>query len=167
MPLLRIDSYPGVKHIFIAGERIADLATVELLPGERQVRMGSTGNECIAAGVARGTVASGALVRVVTQGIVSGVKTASGYTVEAKDTLAIATSGCAVPFNNLTANLLSGAPTSGGIAIDEGEFVATSGPHAALSGQAVNTNIAAGRVLGRALTSGASGYPIQMLVCLE
>jgi len=167
MPLLRIDSYPGVKHVFIAGEYIADLATVELLPGERQVRMGSTGNECIVAGVARGIAVSGALVRIVTQGIVSGVKTASGYAVEAKDTLAIATSGCVVRFNTITPliNLISGL-VGGEVSLetDGGELGWTSGLASGVTGiQPFST----GRVLGRALTSGASGLPIQMLVCLE
>jgi len=166
MPLLRIDHYPGVKHIFIAGEDISDLATVELVAGERLVRMGSTGNECIAAGVARGAVVTSALVRVVTQGILSGVKVASGYTVAAKDTLAIATSGCVVPFNTITPliNLLSGTMASGAVGVDGQALVGTSG---LISGVTGIVPFSTGRVLGRALTSGASGFPLQMLVCLE
>lgn len=165
MPLLRIDSYPGVKHVFIAGEGIADLATVELVTGERQVRMGSTENPCIAAGVARGAAVSGALVRVVTQGIVSGVKTAGDVYV--KDTLAIATSGCVVRFNTITPliNLISGL-VGGEVSLetDGGELGWTSGLASGVTGiQPFST----GRVLGRALTSGGSGLAIQMLVCLE
>ncbi|GAI53399.1 unnamed protein product, partial [marine sediment metagenome] len=106
MSLLRIEHYPGVKQVFIAGETIADLATVELLPGERQVRMGSTGNEELAAGVARGTVVSGALARVITQGILSGVKTA--LAVQAGDRLTIATSGRVVPLNTIQTTAVSG-----------------------------------------------------------
>lgn len=161
MPLIRIQKDKGVKHIFIAGETISDLATIELLPGERQVRMGHTGNEQLAAGVARGLVASGALARVITQGIVSGVPVASGQTVAAGDRLTIATSGAVVPFNTLTANLISGAGASGGLVVDS-QFALTSG---ILSG--VNTGINTGRVLGKALTSGGGGSGIQMLVCLE
>jgi len=94
----------------IAGEGIADLATLELLPGERQVRMGFTGNEHLATGVARGAAVSGALVRVVTQGIVSGVKTAGA--IQAGDRLAIATSGRVVTFNTITpAGVISGLIT--------------------------------------------------------
>lgn len=162
MPLLRIQSYPGFKQVFIAGEGIADLASVELLPGERQVKMGAGGDEHLAAGVARGSAVSGALVRVVTEGIVSGVKTAQA--VEAGDRLTIATSGVVTPLNTITpagslggGGLVSGEQAASGII--SGYATITSGT---FTGTAYNT----ARVIGKALTSGLSGLGIQMLVSL-
>ncbi|MBU0847401.1 hypothetical protein KKH23_09485 [Patescibacteria group bacterium] len=164
MPLLRIQHYPGVKQVMIAGEGIADLATVELLPGERQVRMGKTGDEHLAAGVARGAVVSGALVRVITQGIISGVKTA--LAVQAGDRLTIATSGCVVPLNTITPllNLISGL-VGGEVSLetDGGALGWTSGLASGVTGAWFPT----GRMLGRALTSGGSGLGIQMMVSPE
>lgn len=162
MPLLKIQSYPGFRQIFIAGEGIADLASVELLPGERQVKMGAGGDEHLAAGVARGSAVSGALVRVVTEGIVSGVKTAQA--VEAGDRLTIATSGVVTPLNTITpagslggGGLVSGEQAASGII--SGYATITSGT---FTGTAYNT----ARVIGKALTSGLSGLGIQMLVSL-
>ena len=175
MPLLRIQHYPGVKQVMIAGEGIADLATVELLPGERQVRMGHTGNEHLAAGVARGAVVSGALVRVVTQGIISGVKTA--LAVQAGDRLTIATSGCVVPLNTITpAGAMSGYIPAGATGLASGiqtasgiisGFTTINTPSIFSSGAFAGTAYNTGRILGRALTSGASGLGIQMLVSPE
>lgn len=175
MPLLRIQSYPGFKQVFIAGEGIADLATVELLPGERQVRMGGTGNEQLAAGVARGTVVSGAIVRVVTQGIVSGVKIAAQ--VDAGDRLTIAISGRVTPLNTIQPTavsgdirgLVSGAVASGlwsGLA--SGLQPVLSGyATIVLSGQLTGAAFNTGRILGKALTSGkGAGSGIQVLVSL-
>lgn len=144
MPLLRIQKYPGFKQVLQAGEGIADLATIELVPGGT-VKMGKTGDEQLAAGVALGAVVSGELVRFVTQGIVSGVKT--GEAVQAGDRLTVATSGRVVPLNYgliLASGLLSGL---------------ASGLQGPMSG-----SVLTGRVLGRALTSGASGLGIQVLV---
>lgn len=161
MPLLRIQRELGVKQVLIAGEGIADLATVELLPGERQVRMGATGNEHLAAGVARGSAVSGALVRVVTEGIVSGVKTAQA--VEAGDRLTIATSGVVTPLNTITGSgLISGLLASGAMASGAG-MVGFSG---FITSGFATTTFNTGRVLGKALTSGLSGLGIQMLVSL-
>ena len=174
MPLLKIQSYPGFKQVFIAGEGIADLATVELLPGERQVRMGHTGNEHLAAGVARGEVASGALVRVVTQGIVSGVKTALDAEVLAGDRLTIATSGVVVPLNTIAPYAASGniygTLASGSVRVSfvSGEAllsgVVSGSAFIVASGAPLGTAFNTGRVLGKALTSGGSGTGIQMLV---
>lgn len=183
MPLLKIQSYPGVREIFIASEAISDLATVELVVGPgRRVAMGSTTRQELAAGVARGGVVSGALIRVVTHGIVSGVKT--DQDVNAGDRLAIATSGMVTPFNTITPegnvsgyvpiNLASGGGLSGMIGVGDGPaLVITSGgsrsgvtgaqfSSGALAGTAFNT----GRVVGKALTSGLSGLGIQVLVSL-
>jgi len=102
MPLIRIQRDQGVKLVFIAGGYIADLASVELFTGERQVKMGATGDEHLAAGVSRGSALSGDLVRVIAQGIVSGVKIASGYTVAYGDRLTLATSGAVRPLNSIT-----------------------------------------------------------------
>lgn len=145
MPLLKIQSYPGVKEIFIASEAISDLATVELVVGPgRRVAMGSTTRQELAAGVARGAAVSGAIVRVVTHGIVSGVK--ADQDVNAGDRLAIATSGMVTPFNTITPegnvsgnitgaisgyvpiNLASGGGLSGMIGVGDGPaLVITSG----------------------------------------
>ena len=166
MPLLKIQSYPGNRQVFIAGEGIADLATVELVHGERQVRMGSTDNRCLAAGVARGQAVSGALVYVIVHGVLSGVKTANDAKVDAADTLAIATSGRVAPFNFIAPliNLISGAMFSGAVGVDGQALVITSGP---ISGVTGIQTIATARVVGRALTSGGSGAAIQMLVSLQ
>lgn len=163
MPLIRIQRDQGIKRVFIAGEGIADLASVELLPGARQVRMGSTGNEELAAGIARGAAVSGALVRVVIEGIVSGVTTAD--LVAAGDRLAIAHSGCVVPLNTISPliNLISGVGVAGGVAVDDTVLSCTSGITSGVSGAWFPT----GRVLGKALTSGASGFGIQMMVSRE
>lgn len=175
MPLLRIQHQQGIKHVFIAGEGIADLATVELLPGARQVRMAATGNEHLGAGVARGAVASGELVRVIAQGIVSGVKTAAA--VQAGDRLTIATSGCVTPLNSITpAGAVSGYIPAGATGLTSGEqaasgiisgFTTINTPSVFSSGAFAGTAFLTGRVLGKALTSGLLGSGIQMLVCVE
>lgn len=186
MPLIRIQKDRGIKHIFIASDNIADLAALELVPGERQVGMGATGNEHLAAGVSRGSANSGKLVRVITQGIISGVKTAQD--VEAGDRLTIAVSGFVTPLNTITpvgaisgyipsgaTGLISGISASGMIAsgtwgfsgfIASG-FATISTPSIFSSGAFTGTAFNTGRVLGRALTSGLSGLGIQMLVSLE
>jgi len=163
MPLIRIQTDQGIKRVLIAGDGIADLATVELLPGARQVRMGVTGNEHLGGGVARGAVVSGALVRVVVEGIVSGVTTAD--LVAAGDRLTIAHSGCVVPLNTISPlmNLISGGGVAGGVAVDDTVLSCTSGITSGVTGAWFPT----GRVLGKALTSGLSGYGIQMLVSRE
>lgn len=163
MPLIRIQHYPGVKQIFTAAEGIADLATIEIVPGsvgQAQVKMGTTGDEHLAVGVSRGSVSSGDLVRVITQGIVSGVITAQA--VQAGDRLTIATSGVVTPFNTFSVSgLVSGVIASGWL---------TSGQWDA-SGRIISGFVTAsqktGRFIGRALTSGLSGLGIMMLVCPE
>ena len=176
MPLLKIQSYPGFREVFIASEGISDLATVELVGGPgRRVAMGSTANQHLAAGVVRGAVDSGALVRVVTHGIVSGVK--ADQDVNAGDRLAIATSGMVTPFNTIMPEAdisgaiygtVSGIVASGigsgllsGVSLPLSGIVVT-----ALSGQLTGSVFNTGRTLGKALTSGLSGLGIQMLVSL-
>jgi hypothetical protein len=160
MPLIRIQKEHGIKHVFIAAEGIADLATVELVPGERQIKMGTTGDEHLAAGVSRGSALSGKLVRVITQGIVSGVKTAQA--VNAGDRLTIATSGMVTPFNTFSVSgLVSGLTASGWLT--SGDWTASG---LRISGW-VTASQNTGRLIGKALTSGFSGLGIQMLVCLE
>jgi len=180
MPLIRIVKDRGIKHVVIAAEGIADLATVEIVPGsvgQAQVKMGTTGDEHLAAGVSRGSAVSGALVRVITQGIVSGVKTA--IAVNAGDRLTIATSGVVTPFNTITpagslggGGMVSGLLASGAMAsgtVGTGGFSGfiTSGYATITSGTFTGTAFNTGRVIGKALTSGLSGFGIQMLVCLE
>lgn len=167
MPLLRIQHYPSVRQVFIACDDISDLATVEIVTGAgpgRRVVIGSTANQHLAAGVARGAVVSGALVRVVTHGIVSGVKTVDD--ISAGDRLAIANSGMVTPFKTIAPliNLISGTMASGAVGVDGQALVGTSG---LISGVTGIQEITTGRVLGRALTSGLSGFGVQMLVCLE
>ena len=162
MALLRIQTYPGVREIFIASEAISDLATVELVVGPgRRVAMGSTANQHLAAGVARGAVVSGALIRVVTHGIVSGVLT--DQDVNAGDRLAIATSGVVTPLNTITGSgLISGLLASGAMASGAGMVGFSGFITSGFATAAFNT----GRIVGKALTSGASGFGIQMLVSL-
>ncbi len=177
MALLKIQTEQGVKRIFIAAEGISDLATVELSPGgARYVAMGSTTNQHLVAGVARGLAASGQLIWVVTEGFVSGVKT--NQTVNAGDRLAIATSGRVTPFNTITPTgyplisgslLMSGYFASGFLSgVLSGYGYPTSGfVQANISGAFVGTAFNTGRVLGKALTSGLSGLGIQMIVSVE
>jgi len=176
MPLLKIQSYPGVREIFIASEAISDLATVELVVGEgRRVAMGSTTNQHLAAGVARGAVVSGELIRVITHGIVSGVK--GDQDVNAGDRLAIAVSGMVTPFNTITPEAdisgaifgtVSGIVASGfGSGLLSGLSIPISGiAVTALSGQLAGSVFNTGRTVGKALTSGLSGVGIEMLVSL-
>lgn len=178
MPLLRIQSYPGIRQIFIAGEGIANLATVELFQGGRQVKMGATGEGHLAAGIARGAAVSGDLVRVITHGIVSGVEIGSGYTVNLGDRLTLAVSGKVIPLNTIQPTAVSGA--IGGLVsgltvsgwLTSGDFTASglvlSGYATIIaSGQLTGAAFNTGRVLGKALISGGSGAAIQMLVSLQ
>jgi hypothetical protein len=178
MALVKIHRENGVKHVFIAAEGIGNLATVEILPGtagERQIKMGTTGDEHLAAGVAIGAVNSGDLAFVITQGIVSGVTTAQA--VQAGDRLTIAASGKVTPLNTVTpAGAISGYIPAGATGITSGIQTASglvSGittidtPAQFSSGSIAGTAFNTGRVLGKALTSGLSGLGIQMLVCLE
>lgn len=177
MPLVRIQRDRGTKQIFIAANNIGDLATVEIVAGtagQAQVQMGADGDEHLAAGVSRGSATSGQLVRVITGGIVSGVKT--NQAVQAGDRLAIATSGMVTPFNTITpAGAVSGYIPAGATGIVSGIQVASgdiSGlatidtPSQFSSGSFAGTAFNTGRVVGKALTSGLSGLGIQMLVCL-
>ena len=82
MPLLRIQSYPSFRQIFIASEVISHLAVVEISSaGPQYVKSGVSGVSGRVAGVLYGAVTSalgsGKVCRVVTQGIVSGVVCAS------------------------------------------------------------------------------------------
>jgi len=151
MPLLKIKREGDIRQVLVAAEGISDLATVILSPGARQVTMGATGSEHLAAGVARGGVSSGALIWVQTHGLVSGVKVATSA-VQAGDRLAIRTSGKVTPFNTITTSgLVSGIQVASGI----------------ISGYASINAFNTGRVLGRALTSGGSGAAIQAIITLE
>jgi len=187
MPLLRIQHYPGIKQVFIAAEYIADLATVELVTtgSGRRVALGTTGHEQLAAGVARGEVSSGGIVYVITDGIVSGVKAIQD--INAGNRLTIATSGRVTSLNDITPtgaisgyvpaptiNLISGGGASGGIVVDSalagtsGALTGVTGVQAPQfgSGSFVGAAFNTGRVIGKALTSGLSGFGIQMLVNL-
>ena len=139
MPLVIVKGSPGrVEEIFIAAEPIGTLATVYITPGSREVREGDTQYQAQRAGVSIAGAVSGAVVRVVTAGFVSGVVCASG--VVPGDRIAIAcqsgggfTSGTLAsgmgkitPFNTITPAgtisrvsgsiyLTSGAMVSGGI----------------------------------------------------
>lgn len=200
MPLLKIKNEGNVKQIFVASMSISDLATVELTPGAasalRQVKMGTTGDEHLGVGVARGGVSSGALVHIITHGFASGVKVATSA-VQAGDRLMIATSGRVNPLNTITpagyplvsgegyalvsgGGVISGLTANGwitsaaiaggasGLIISGYARMNISGyARMNISGAFVGTAFNTGRVFGRAITSGGSGIGIQMLVTLE
>lgn len=108
MPLLRIVHQPGLTQTFIASEAISDLATIEIsTAGLQYVQQARDANPERAAGVARGGVSSGELVRAIVQGIVSGVICAAA--VQAGDRLMIASGGRVTPLNTITpAGAISG-----------------------------------------------------------
>ncbi|MBA7608863.1 hypothetical protein ES703_16047 [subsurface metagenome] len=165
MPLLKIQSYPGVRQVFIASEDISHLAVVEISSaGPQYVKSGVSGVSGRVAGVLYGAVTSalgsGKVCRVVTQGIVSGVVCASS--IEAGDRVTLASGGRIAAFNTITPliDLLSGTMASGAVGVDGQALVGTSGLISGVTGiRAINT----AQVLGKALASGGgagSGIPI-------
>lgn len=114
MPLVRIQTTArGQKDVFVAAEPIGHLATVCITHGSREVLEGTTDTQEKGCGVAVGAALSGKLVRVITQGIVSGVVCASS--IQAGERVAVANSsgyahasglvsghGFITPFNTIT-----------------------------------------------------------------
>lgn len=174
MPLIRIQSYPGNRQVFIASEAISHLATVVYSPaGARYVEAGEEASQERVAGVLYGAVTSalgsGGICRVVTKGIVSGVMCA--VTVQAGDRLVCASTGHIQPLNAILPTAASGAIYLAiGSGLLSGIFSGFQGP---LSGAAIvasgadmGTIFNTGRVFAKALASGGAGSGIPILVTL-
>lgn len=159
MALLKIQSYPGFRQIFIASEAISHLAVVEISSaGPRYVKSGVSGVSGRVVGVLYGAMTSalgsGKVCRVVTQGIVSGVVCAS--LINAGDRVTLASGGRIAALNDITVlgaggGLVSGIQTASGIISGYATTI--------VSGTPFNT----GQTLGKALASGGglgSGIPI-------
>lgn len=165
MPLIRVQSYPGVRQIFIASEAISHLAVVAINEtGPRYVEVGTNADQALVCGVLYGGVTSslgsGKICRVVTHGVVSGVALATD--VNTGDRVTCASAGRITPLNSIqpagvvsgltgaSHNILSGY--AGGI----------------ISGYATASTINTARVLGKALASGfvLSGHTVPVLVTL-
>jgi hypothetical protein len=164
MPLLRIYRQPGLKQVFIASEAISDLATIEISTvGPEYVQQARDTNPEWAVGVARGSVASGGLVRAIVEGIVSGVICAAA--VNAGDRLMIASGGMVTPLNTITAaGLFSGI--GGGVVsgIMAASGIISGYATVNLSGYATMTAFNTTRVIGKALTSAGAGSGLIMFV---
>jgi hypothetical protein len=187
MAIIKVAAYPGQVVVLQAVEGISNLHTVMFSPigGVTGVAEAVSGSEHLAIGVARGTVQSGKLARIVTEGFVSGV--ICGAAVQAGDRLTITSltsgpalgsgAGLVMPFNTITpaglvagtaVGTISGVLTSANMMLSgfAGGIIsgyASDTISGSLTGIAFNT----GRVLGRALTSGVVGSGIQMYVCVE
>lgn len=157
MPLIRITHEQGIKQVFIASESISDLATVEIsTAGLRYVQQARDSNPERAVGIARGSAASGQLVYVITEGIVSGVICTG--TVNAGDRLMIASGGRVKSLNSITTSGL----ISGITGINHGILSGYSG--GIISGYASINAFTTARVIGKALTSAATGSGLVMFV---
>ena len=165
MPLLRIQSYPGFRQIFIASEAISHLAVVAINEtGPRYVEVGTNADQALVCGVLYGEVTSslgsGKICRVVTHGIVSGVAIATD--VNAGDRVTCASAGKITPINTIQpAGLVSGILGSGhNIMSGLGDGI--------ISGYATASALHTARVLGKALASGfiLSGHTVPVLVTL-
>jgi len=143
MPLIRIKSSPGrVDEIFIAAEPIGHLASVYICsPGNREVKEGTTTNQAQRGGVSIGGAVSGALCRVVTHGIVSGVVCASS--VVPGDRLTIA--------NHTGTGMASGTLASGAGKVTPFNSITPAGTITRISGSLVLTS-------GALISGGVSGH---------
>ena len=181
----KIQSYPGFRQVFVATEEVSHLCAIAIVysaDGVNRVDLGEEATQEKAGGIAYGArsgAISGQLVRVVTQGIVSGVILGADCLVG--DRLMMASAGRLMPLNTIQPaisgfiptgaigivsgvlgaghNILSGA--AGGII--SGGATITSAPVFS-SGLAQSLNTA--RVLGKALNSGVAGAGIPVLVTL-
>lgn len=116
MPLIRIVHYPGSRQAFIASEEISHLAVVEISAvGPNYAALGSvntSGRVCGVAWGAQSGAVSGKVMRVLTQGIASGVVCASSINAGQR---VMAVSGGRINVFSLTSGLqpvLSGAAAS-------------------------------------------------------
>ena len=164
MPLIRIQSYPGVRQVFIASEEISHLAVISInKTGPRYVELGTNALQELVCGVAYGAVSgtvSGGIIRAVTQGIVSGVALAAD--VMAGDRVACASAGKITPLNSIQpAGLVSGLTGSG-------HLILSGIGGGIISGYATAVAFNTARVLGKALASGfvLSGHTVPVLVTL-
>ena len=180
MPLIRIQSYPGVRQVFIASEEISHLAVIAINEtGPRYVELGTNADQAKVCGVAYGAVSgivSGQVIRAVTQGIVSGVALATD--VLAGDRVTCASAGLITPINTITpAGAISGYIPAGATGLTSGiqaasgvisGFATIATPSIFSSGAIVGTAFNTARVLGKALASGfvLSGHTVPILVCL-
>lgn len=74
MPITVIKGPDGVRTLFTATETIIQGRVLKVATGTKRVGLLASGFETKVAGVAAEGVSSGALVRVVTQGVVSGIR---------------------------------------------------------------------------------------------
>ncbi|KKN87055.1 hypothetical protein LCGC14_0263250 [marine sediment metagenome] len=174
MPLIRIQSYPGNKQVFIASEAMSDLAVVVYSPaGARYVEAGEEASQERVAGVLKGVVTSalgsGGICRVVTDGIVSGVM--CGIAVQAGDRVVCASTGHIQPLNTILQRAASGAifvAIASGLlsGVASGVQGPLSGAIIVASGALMGTFFTTGRVFAKALASGGAGSGIPILVGL-
>lgn len=182
MPLIRIQSYPGVRQVFIAAEDISHLAVIACSSeGIRRVALGTNAKQAEVCGVAYGAVSgviSGKVIRAVTHGIVSGLICA--VKVSAGDRVTCASAGKIAPLNTIsptisgfaTLHLISGL-VGGEVTVQAtpgGALGWTSGIASGLTGIQFSsgkvTPFDTAKILGKALTSGAIGAGIPVLVTL-
>jgi hypothetical protein len=172
MAIIKVTAYPGHIAVLQAVEGINDLHAVMISP-LGGVAEATSGQGWRGVGIARGTVLSGQLARVMTHGIISGVICAAA--VQAGDRLTAEGNtsgpglasgpGLVTPFNTITpAGSLGGNSLVSGLQAASGII---SGIATIVSGTFTGTAFNTGRVLGRALTSGGVGSGIQMYVCVE
>lgn len=182
MPLIKIQTYPGMRQVFIAAEDISHLAVIAYSDkGIRRVAPGTNAKQAEVCGVAYGSVSgavSGKILRAVTHGIVSGLICA--IAVDAGDRVACASAGKIAPLNtvspivsaSITLNLISGS-VGGEVSVQTtpaGVLGWTSGLASGLTGMQFSSGklepFDTARILGKALTSGAIGAGIPVLVTL-
>lgn len=183
----KIQSYPGFRQVFVATEEVSHLCAIAIAysaDGVNRVDLGEEATQAKAGGIAYGArsgAISGQLIRVVTQGIVSGVILGADCLVG--DRLMLASAGRLMPLNTITPigavsgriiiNLVSGGP-GGGLTVQASDTALgyssglVSGITGALftSGAFAGTAFDTARVLGKALSSGLAGKGIPVLVTL-
>jgi hypothetical protein len=186
----------AITESFVAEEPIGNLHVVYISTGGRSVKEGDSTTQHLVGGVAvGGDRLSGALVKVVTKGIVSGV--VCGALVSAGDRVTCCNltsggglasgKGLITPINTITPagtlagalNLMSGLPVLSGGALNDAIAVTWnptinklgvhSGVHSGVGdwgGTFTGTAFNTQRVLGKALDNGGIGSGIRLLVAL-
>lgn len=192
MPLVRVRvSATGEKDVYVAGEAISHLATIMIGTGSpRQVVKATSAGILKQAGVAIGTVVSGALVYAVTKGFVSGLICALAVQMGDRIVAANKTSGPGlasgpglvipatptisgwIPSISGFLDFTSGAMAAGQIGIDGTALSRASGLLSGVTGfrvvsQPVFSSGEVVPVLGKALTSGGVGSGIQAVLLLS
>lgn len=185
MAVIKITVTPtGERLVYVAEEAISHMATVMIGANTRQVAKATTAGALKTVGVAVGTAVSGALVRVVRDGYVSGLICA--FAVQMGDRLIAAqkTSGPGlasgpglvmpdrlgvsgyIPSISGFLDFISGAMADGQIGIDGTALSRSSGILSGVTGfrvvsQPVFSSGLIASILGKALTSGGVGSGIQ------